>query len=176
MTNPPTLDSLRGVFDQYYRPLCFFARRYLTSEADVQDVVMDVFLRLMGRERDFPSPLALRAFLYTAVHNAALNLLRRAARRNRSVVEADASGEDDYELDRIEDDVLFRMLQAVEELPAQCRLIFKASYFEGHSVDEVAQMFKLAPNTVRAQRQRARQLLRARLKEIYPTFVMLFML
>lgn len=164
---------LREAFDEHYRPLCFFARRYLTSEADVQDVVMDVFVKLAGKERNFPTPLALRAFLYTAVHNAALNMLRRT--KHRAGEQTDVAQEE-YALDRIEDDVMLRMLHAVEELPPQCQRIFKASYFEGGSVDEVAAALGISPNTVRAQRQRARALLRARLKEIYPMLTALFLL
>ncbi|MDL2319770.1 sigma-70 family RNA polymerase sigma factor [Alistipes sp. OttesenSCG-928-B03] len=171
---------LRDAFEEYYRQLCFHARRYLAREEDVKDVVMDAFLAIWNKELTFPNRLALRSFLYTAVHNASMNMIRHTSRQGlhhkRMAEQQRASYDDeDYILDRIEDEVMWRLLSAIEELPSECSRVFRMSYLEGRNIREVAEALGIAENTVRAQRARGKELLKKRLQDLYPLLALLFL-
>lgn len=75
--------AFEAVFRRYYRALYNFAYPYVRSRDTAEELVQDVFCRLWERRRT-AVPVstgeegadALRAYLYRAVRNAALNWLR----------------------------------------------------------------------------------------------------
>ena len=64
---------LRDTYDRYYRPLCFFGRRYIHDIDEVEDMVQDIFVTLAERRMAFANKAALNSYLYRAVSNAAIN-------------------------------------------------------------------------------------------------------
>lgn len=67
------MSALEKSFEQYYRPLCIYAMHYLHGDVDrAEDVVQDCFVKLWQKEADND-----KAFLFTAVRNACIDLLRR---------------------------------------------------------------------------------------------------
>lgn len=76
ITNPTQL----GIwFDAHGSAMALYARQWLTPEA-ADDVVQEVFLRLAA---DLPRFENVKAWLFTAVRNAALSHRRSAQRRVR---------------------------------------------------------------------------------------------
>ena len=63
---------------------------------------------------------------------------------------------------------------AIEELPAECRRIFKMSYIEHLSIQEIAKQLDIAETTIKTQRARAKKYLQDRLKELFPLAILLF--
>src|SRR5438445_9767217 len=72
-------------FAQLAPGLVLFARQFVRSVADAEDIVQDAFVRFWRKEHSIEN----RALLFATVRSVALDLLRRAARRARR--EANAS-------------------------------------------------------------------------------------
>jgi RNA polymerase sigma-70 factor, ECF subfamily len=85
--------AFEAVFRAYYAPLASFAFRYLRDAAAAEDAVQDVFGALWASRRTLEIKTSLRAYLYAAVRNRALNI-----RKHDAVVE-------DWELDESSDEV-----------------------------------------------------------------------
>jgi len=66
-------------YDDHAAPLTLFARQILPS-GQAEDVVQDVFIRLMAQRS---RPENVKAWLYRAVRNASVSSLRSALRRRR---------------------------------------------------------------------------------------------
>lgn len=183
MTAQPSAEEretlIRKAFDDYYRKLCFYCRRYLPDEQDVQDVVMDTFLALSRSTNTFANDLALSSFLYTSVYNGAMNRLRGLSRRENRHKRLQAQlpqwHEDEYVLDRIDDDLMWKLLSAIEELPPECSRIFKMSYLDGKNIREVALELQISEHTVKAQRARGKKLLQQKLGNLYPLLALFFL-
>ena len=85
-------DAFERVFRTYYAPLGAFAFRFVRDAARAEDVVQDVFATLWSSRHSLVVKTSVRAYLYAAVRNRALNVLK-----HEDVVEA-------WEIDESDDD------------------------------------------------------------------------
>jgi RNA polymerase sigma-70 factor (ECF subfamily) len=159
----------REVYDTYYGRLCFYAQRFVRDTDDAEDVVQSVFVTLWMKAMRFDTQTALSSFLYISVYNACMNRLKHSAMHSRhthSISEYYGCEEDEYVSSRIEDEVLWKVFQAIDCLPAECGKIFRMSYIESMSIEEVAEALQISTHTVKSQRARAKKLLQDKLKDI----------
>jgi RNA polymerase sigma-70 factor, ECF subfamily len=75
-----TADDVRELYDRHGPALVLYARFYVNDFGAAEDAVHGVFLKLLSRAETMPPKPA--AYLYRAVKNAALNLLRDRARES----------------------------------------------------------------------------------------------
>ncbi|MDR0544450.1 MAG: RNA polymerase sigma-70 factor [Odoribacteraceae bacterium] len=165
--------AFEELFHAYYPPLCFFAAKIVKDEDAARDVVQEVFIYFWERNLSFESMAAVKSCLYTSVHNRALNYLSKRDNRKRiqeSLVVADR--EDDFLLRQVESDLFKLIFDAIDELPPQCRAVFTLSYLEQKEIREVASLLNIAETTVKTQRRRAKEFLRARLRGIEFLFLL----
>jgi len=185
-------DTSSSVFDQLFRrtypKLCFYACGLVGNANDADDVVQEVFVELWKRRADIEFGDSIEAFLYRAVFNRAINLLkRRHVSRSRiaSLEEINerrmeyyaASGGDPLSL--LENADLNAMVQqAIGELPAKCRQAFSLSYLGGMRNSEVAARMGVSVRTVESHIFHALRYLRDRLegaRELLVTIILIFL-
>lgn len=142
-----------------------------------RDLVQEVFVRLFERdEYHFANIFSLQSFLYNSVRNGAVDHLRR----NRKLGELNDTHRQDTVTDseifniRIESEIFEKIFEAIEELPAEARRIFRMSYIDHMSVRDISEKLNIAESTVKTQRQRAKKQLRERLSDLYPILVFMF--
>ncbi len=164
------------VFHKYYASLCFFANKFLQDTKAAKDVVQEVFIAFLGKKYNFPNSIALKSFLYTCVQRKALNYLEKMNNRaniQKQIKQSDYQ-ENEYFLYQIETEIFEEIFTAIEELPAECRRIFKMSYIDHLDIQKISQKLNIAESTIKTQRQRAKKFLRERLQNLYPLAVLLF--
>src|SRR5437899_12073094 len=79
MENVAIHEDWRICFSQLAPGLLLFARQWVHSAADAEDIVQDAFVKFWRRNHDIDN----RGLLYSAVRSLALDLIRRDARRAR---------------------------------------------------------------------------------------------
>lgn len=169
--------ELQEIFEQYYRPLCYYVSRFIKSGDRIKDIVQDVFVACWNKKLDFPNHYALKAYLYSSVYHSCIDQIKLDTIHNRhhdNIRRKSPLEDPDYLETRIETESLEQIFRAIESLPKQCMTVFKLSYIEGKSVDDVAEELNLSPNTVKTQRARAKKLLQERLKHLYNILAILF--
>lgn len=67
--------GFHDIFNKYYVTLCLFANQYTENQETSADIVQDSFAKLWQIREDFFYLHQVKAFLYTAVRNKALNEL-----------------------------------------------------------------------------------------------------
>jgi len=161
-------------FHDNYQALCYFALSIVSDESIAEDAVQDVFIRLLHHTESFDNNTHLRNYLYQAVHNRCIDLLRAHARQV-SVVPLDCSKplhdqvhDDETESKMVRAELLRIIAKAIDQLPEKQREVFRLAYIDDLSNEEIAQQMNLSLNTVKVQKYRAKQHLRERLKDIYP--------
>lgn len=164
------------LFHRYYAALCFFANKILKDEEAARDVVQEVFIRFYEKSYDFPNLIALKSFLYSCVQSKALNALEKQNTRTflKQRLDTPKYEEATYFRHQIEAEIFEEIFAAIEELPSECRRIFKMSYLEHMDIREITEKLQIAESTVKTQRQRAKQYLRKRLKNLYTSVIFLF--
>lgn len=147
------------IFQQYYRPLCLYATHYLHDIDEAEDVVQDCFVKLISRSI---MPENIKAFLYTSVRNACIDLLRRQSPIDTEISPTDLCGvisDDQAQESSFREAELWT---AIELLPERCREIFLMSKRDGMTYREIAGELNLSEKTVEHQISKALKTLRAR--------------
>lgn len=125
--------------------------------ADAEDVMQDVFLRLLTKAPHFADDEHAKAWLLRVTANRA-NDLRRSSWGRRLPLEA-AEGIPAPEAERGE------ALEAVVALPPKLRSVVHLFYYEELSVAEIAKVLRLSQGSVKTRLSRARKLLREQISE-----------
>jgi RNA polymerase sigma-70 factor (family 1) len=170
------------LFLRYAKPLVFYIQRLMGSETEAQDIVADVFIKLLERREKFNSLDNIRAFLYRSARNAAINVLRansrhRAAHEQLGYLARAAEGRSDWlDNEQIRGEVLGAIYEEIETLPGKCKEIFKLIFLQGLDNEEIAARMGIEVQTVRSQKSRAIGLLRAQLLKKGQLLAVLYLL
>src|SRR5687768_7707145 len=161
----------RGAFEQlfrdHYAALVRFGEGLLRSRELAEDTVQEVLLNLWRQRETVRVDDSLRAYLYRAVRNRALNHIRNERVRREAVPQLvlesrEASPAADSELAETELEAAVRA--AIAELPPRCREVFELSRVRGLKYQEIAEVLGISIKTVETQMGRALRSLRERLR------------
>ena len=158
LTSFGTDESVRRAVTAYSRMLLRLAMTRLPSSADAEDVVQEVFLKLLTARPQFRDAEHEKAWLIRATLHRACDMARSAERRNLPLEAAEAvPGGELPEPSPI--------LSAVQALPAKYSAVIHLYYYEGYSIKEISQLLRLPVPTVGTRLSRGRERLRELLKE-----------
>ena len=173
------------IYLSYFSKMKYFAKEYVISEEDAENIVQDVFVELWENKEILNMHMNLIAYLFTTIKNKCLNHLR-----HKLVVQETASKlQEEYtislrmNLDSLEafDNNLFSdqdiekiISRALDTLSEKCRTIFIMSKIEGKKQKEIAQELNISINTIETQMGIAYKKLRIELKDYFP--ILLFIL
>ena len=147
-----------GALAREYAPAVYrLAYARTGSRADAEDVMQEVFLRLVKARPVFDSGTHAKAWLLRVASNCANDLFRLPWRRREEPLEENMAAPESPEPDSV--------TEAVLALPARYRIPVHLYYYEGYSVSEIAKLMGKSQGTVKSHLFRARELLRDKLKE-----------
>lgn len=147
-----------GALVRQYAPAVYrLAYARTGSRADAEDVMQEVFLRLVRAAPVFDSEEHAKAWLLRVASNCAADLFRLPWRRREEPLEGDLSAPEEPGPGSV--------TEAVLSLPARYRIPIHLYYYEDYSVAEIAKIIGKSEGTVKSRLFRARNLLRKRLKE-----------
>lgn len=166
--NMDGIGGIESLYKEYYGSLCYYALNYVSDMEVAQDIVQDIFVRLIEFRQRFDTPVHGRNFLYLSVKNACLNYIEH----KRSKIKYLRLHREENETELPDKEALIaevyrKLKKAVDELPPECRKIFYMSYVESQNNETIARELGISVNTVRAQKVRGKQLLREKLKHLY---------
>src|SRR5687768_14336112 len=72
--------ALKELFHLYYDSLVHFVSPMLRDQDRARDVVQDVFFKIWEKRKELQVTTSLKAYLYMAVRNHALNIIKRENR------------------------------------------------------------------------------------------------
>ncbi len=132
-------DEIRRLYQQHGSALLGYARAVLNDHPEAEDVLHEVFLKLV---RDKISPNDPAPYLFRAVRNACLNF-RRHDSRNVAITDQDSWFET---TDENRD--LVRSLQiAIQDVPEDQREIIIMHVWGEMTFDQIARVLDISPNT-----------------------------
>jgi RNA polymerase sigma-70 factor, ECF subfamily len=162
-------DAFDSIFRSHYAHLVRAAEGMLREREPAEDVAQDVMLELWRRRETLVFETSLRAYLYRAVRNRALNHLRHLKIAPRvdpeSAPELSVPAAD---RETLEQEVQAALKEAVAALPARCREVFELSRVQGLKYAEIAETLDISIKTVEAQMGKAIRVLRTRLAAWLP--------
>jgi RNA polymerase sigma-70 factor (ECF subfamily) len=163
--------AFEALFRQFARPLYAAAYRYVGSAMVAEDVVSDLFAKLWENRATWEVPGPLETYLYRAVRNRVLNVIRntRAERSFEDRVGREiAIGAGEATAPRADAMLDARELTeaidwAVARLPGRCREVFLLNRYQHLTYAQVASVLQISVKTVEIHMGRALAVLRRRL-------------
>ena len=150
-------------FDTLYRELApelrAFAFRHVRSREAAVEIVHDVFLALWRGRDELVVRGGVRAYLYAATRNRALDWLARESVRRRfseRVLEELHAPPEEAE----HPDLLHAILDAIEAMPERRRVVCSLRWRQGMSLAEIATSLGISQKTVETQLSRGLKQLR----------------
>lgn len=141
------------IYKKYSRRLYGFVFRYTKVEADTEEIVQEVFIKIWQSRDKINIYSSFESFLFTIAHNATINLLKKRATKQKYVehVKSLQQIEETYELvDEIHYKELKQKFQdLLNELSPRQKEIFQLSREEGLSHKEIAESLGISTNTVK---------------------------
>ncbi|MGN8039901.1 RNA polymerase sigma factor [Chitinophaga sp. 22321] len=145
--------AFRQLFLQYSDRLIAFAVSLLPSR---EEAVADVFVKIWQNRASLSAVRNLNTYLYTAVRNTAYNYRISAGRipeiltgeHIQVTVDTMAASPEDMLISK---ENLQKIEQAINLLPARCKLIFRLVKEDGLKYREVAEILEVSINTVNTQ-------------------------
>jgi len=141
--------------------------RYCGSRDDAQDILHEGFLKIFEKIRQFEFRGSFEGWIRRIMVNTALERYRN---QNKFVSIRDDSIED-YEkpedFDISEDITAKELMEMIEDLSPQYRMVFNMYAIEGYSHKEIAELLGITEGTSKSNLSRARVILQEKIKEFY---------
>ena len=158
-------DRLESLYDTHALGLFRYARSILREDEAARDVLQEVFVKLA--RSGLPEVENEKAWLYRIAHNAAIDQLRRQAKRSKDRYPAEETGHP-HELSGVDRKELSRHLEeAVACLPVEQQSVVRLKLWQELTFEEISTVQGLPLNTAASRYRYAIEKLRTLLHPIY---------
>jgi RNA polymerase sigma-70 factor (ECF subfamily) len=151
-------EMLGVLFDRYHTPLFNFYLKLTRDRTLSEDLVQEVFLRILKYRKSYQPGTHFRAWIYQIARNARIDHFRKFPREAAfepemlpPVFPADSAQEEQE---------VHRLQRALQQLPEEKREILLLSRFQELKYEEIANLLGCELNTVKSRIHRALQELR----------------
>ena len=152
----------RALFTEYarcYKDTIFrVALNALGSTADADDIVQETLLRLLERQEPFENEKHVKYWLIRVSLNLCKNELRSPWRRHKTLDDANI-------IPTFDNPDYSQLYESVMSLSEKYRTVLYLFYYEGYSVNEIADILDIRVTTVTSRLSRARQKLKFQMTE-----------
>lgn len=165
-----TRDEFNNCVKQLANSLYDFAFRILRNQADAEDAVQEVFIRLWNMGDKTKQYNSIAALATTMIKNLCIDHIRKQKRSFKessdSLEFVNPGPESPYELmERKESDKI--ITEIIETMPDQWKNLIRLRDIEGREYEEIAGMTGQNINTIRVTLSRARALIRDEYKKYF---------
>jgi len=158
------------LFKRYHSKLVSFATCFLPDYSEAEDMVSEVFIRLLKNPKGLKDIENFEGYLYYSVKNQCLNQLKKNKRKNNLFVPLDLqdckTGEYSQPLEQlVTSELREKIAGCIDRLPQKRRLVYKMIKDDGLSVKDTANLLDIADKTVKKHLELAVRELRVEIQE-----------
>jgi RNA polymerase sigma-70 factor, ECF subfamily len=165
-------DAYGILIDRYNAKIERYAKRFMSDEEDIVDLVQDVFVKAYVNINSFNTEMRFSPWIYRIAHNIFVNKLAWKSVRKLVSIDTDeffpstlAASEDvEREVARAADKLAIeKVLNCLDDKYKTPIILF---YFEEMSYEEISEVMQIPVNTVGIRIKRAKDKLRIKLQDI----------
>ncbi len=154
------------VYARYAGPMFSVALRSLGRHDLASDAVQQAFLQAWRAASTLAPDAPVAPWLFTITKRCAIDIWRKEARHDASVLDESAHHVTDSDMDSVWD--CWQVRLALTDLSAEERAIIKLAYFDGYSQSQIADRLGLPLGTVKSRSGRAHRRLGELLAHLGP--------
>jgi RNA polymerase sigma-70 factor (ECF subfamily) len=145
MENVVSHEDWKVCFSELGPGLVLFARQWVQSHADAEDIVQEAFVRFWRRQHSIKN----RALLFATVRSLGLDLHRRNARRTRreEVAVLDSESTSEPRVFETENESQRVLAEAVNRLPSEQREVVIMKIWNELTFQEIGTVLGISQNT-----------------------------
>jgi len=138
--------------------------RYAQDEDDAKDILQEGFIKIFDKLKQYRNKGSLEGWMRKIIVNTALERIRKESRimlvENASIIE-----HDHYKYEHILEELGEKdLLEMIQELSPQYRMVFNLYAIEGYAHREISQMLNISEGTSKSNLSRARDLLKHKIE------------
>jgi len=154
------------IFHDYFPVLVAFAFKYLNDIDLSKEIAQNVFVKIYEKRQILRISSNLKSYLFRMVYNDCMNLIKREKTIRLHHQEYIQKQEIYENIDDVSEQTEreYRIYQAINKLPPQCKLIIQRSRFEGKKNQSIAEELGISVRTVETQISKALRLLKSIVK------------
>jgi RNA polymerase sigma-70 factor (ECF subfamily) len=155
MRNSFSTDDVNDVLTKYSNMVYRLALSRTRNISDAEDILQEVFFRLLNKNPEFESEEHRKAWLIRVTVNCSSKLLTSAWFKKTVPLEEELKFES-----KEKSDVYYGVL----ELPLKYRTVIHLFYYEDLTIARISDILSIKESTIKSQLLRARELLKIKLK------------
>ena len=172
------LEAFEILLERYQQPLFNFVLRFCNNYQQAEDLVQEVFLRLIKSAKTYEPKAKFSTYIYTFAHNICVDNFRRGKKRKTTSlsqpldVEQELTLEDTVKDERANPEKEYRqrtlekaLQEAVSELPEEQREVFLLREQMNLPFEEIARVVGCLPSTAKSRMRYALQSIRQKLEK-----------
>lgn len=165
--------NIESLFNKYYNELVAYANSILFDTSASEDIVQDVFLKLMEKRTSIRNNDI--SYLYLSVKNACINFIQHNKVKEKHSPFLKQYYENELRgSSQINKEDSITISKAIDKLPFQCKRIFILCCIEGVKYIDVAEDLGISINSVKKQMSKAYRILKEELKSKTFIFFLFF--
>lgn len=172
------LEAFEILLERYQQPLFSFVLRFCNDYHQAEDLVQEVFLRLIKSAKTYEPKAKFSTYIYTFAHNICVDNFRRGKKRKTTSLsqpidaEQELTFEDTVKDERANPEKEYRqrslekaLQEAVSELPEEQREVFLLREQMNLPFEEIARVVGCLPSTAKSRMRYALQSIRQKLEK-----------
>ena len=143
--------AFKNLFEEYAKRIFVFAKGYLKSNQEAEEVVQEVFIKVWNVRDSINTSLSFKSYLFKITYNYVREIFLKKGRENTYKHELlDASVDfDNRTEERIDYHSLLELVeQLIDQLPPRQKEIVILKRKRGLPVKEIASLLEISPRTV----------------------------
>lgn len=153
-------DIFREKYEKYAKLLFRIAFIQLGSTHDAEDVLQNVFMKLLYNAPEFKDEEHEKAWLIRVTQNHCKNVLKSAAHRNNCALNHEIVSDKEADITAALD-----ISMKIKALPPNYKTAVFLYYYEDLTTDEISKILKISKSAVKMRLKRGRELLKSELEE-----------
>lgn len=150
-----TNDDFENAVKRNNQRLFLIALAFTKSAYDAEDILQNVFLKLLKHSKNFTDQKHLDKWLTVVCVNESKNYIKSLFRKHQSIDDCEIVSPDSFENSMQSD-----LYNVVMSLPKKDRTVIHLFYYEDMSIKEISSILKLTESTVKTRLNRARKKLK----------------
>ncbi len=142
-----------NLYERYSKRLYFFVLQYVKLDADAEEIVQEVFIKIWEKRKTIDAYSSFESFLFTVTYNATISLLRKRITENKYLAHLQ-SIQQVNEITESTDSLYFNELNdklksLLNKLSPRQREIFLLNREEGLTHKQISKKLHISVNTVK---------------------------
>jgi RNA polymerase sigma factor (sigma-70 family) len=167
------MQAFKRLIKQHERLVGFMVGKLVKNKEEHEEICQDVFIKVYDKLKDFNFESKLSTWVATIAYRHAINSVRKGKREMISIPEDDLSAKHFIQVESpesilIDADLDKFVLQLIDRLPGQYKILLTLYHVEGMSYQEIATITGMPEGTIKSYLFRARSLLKEVVEKYIP--------